>query len=947
MNRRRRAALVGLLATGTILSTALGTLTPARATAAGPTTADAGAVTITKTVTREHLVDAASKVVDSRTITVKLDRTKGLRGRDGISVSWSGAHPTAGLIGDINSQDAIREEYPFVLLQCRGVDSPSVPLAQRLRPETCFTQSPVERYASDLNTSFPSWRMDRYASAADRALVVNAPDPRPTTCGRLSAKAAERFVPFVTAKGEVFPLGSNGCAGTPPEMSTLATDGLPSNSTYAATGVDGRGRARFDVRSAEDNASLGCSSTVACSLVMVPVMGISCDLAGTGLPDSYHPVGSKVDPATKACMANGHFVPGAYSNSPGFQDLAVSGQLWWSESNWRGRINVPLSFAPSSDVCDLTGGNAPLYLYGSELAVQATTQWAPKFCLDPKSFPIKHVQTGEPQARNLLNNGGIDAALTTDLPDGGYVKPVVTAPIAVTGFAIAYAVDKSDRNPVDDLKLTPRLLAKLLTESYPVIPQVKNSYAALHGNPINMSADPEFIALNPGIQSPVPATEAASSLVSLSSDSDVMHALTSYLQADPEARAFLNGTPDPWGMVVNASYKGIELPVNNWPQLDTFVTAPFNNCLVANPVPYLPLVASPTSRLATVALEMQYTIAPSQVVCQQTDTGIGDKLVSQGRQAGGFRFLVGVTSLADSKRFGLQTASLLSSTATTAPTKFTDPTGRTFTAPDDASLAAAAHLLTPDPAAKHWNLDPAVLRKAPTAATTYPGTMIVSAAIPTSGLSATQAAHYATFLRFTAGVGQRPGSAIGTLAEGYLPMTAANGLGAQADYTNRAAAAVAAQNGIVPDLAARPAAGTTPPASPSTGTPGQTSSGGTTVVPGGGVVPGGSGTQGGTGQGGTGQGETAAQGVTGTVPPGLAPQLTVPGGQAPVTPRIALVPQARAVSLGTTIGKDLGSSALVMPFLMMLALVAGAFALLCVRSSPLIRRRRVTSEESV
>jgi len=36
-----------------------------------------------------------------------------------------------------------------------------------------------------------------------------------------------------------------------------------------------------------------------------------------------------------------------------------------------------------------------------------------------------------------------------------------------------------------------------------------------------------------------------------------------------------------------------------------------------------------------------------------------------------------------------------------------------------------------------------------------------------------------------------------------------------------------------------------------------------------------------------------------------------------------------------------------MPFLMMLALVAGAFALLCVRSSPLIRRRRVTSEESV
>ena len=31
-----------------------------------------------------------------------------------------------------------------------------------------------------------------------------------------------------------------------------------------------------------------------------------------------------------------------------------------------------------------------------------------------------------------------------------------------------------------------------------------------------------------------------------------------------------NGTPDQWGMVVNPAYKGIPLPVDQWPLLSTF-----------------------------------------------------------------------------------------------------------------------------------------------------------------------------------------------------------------------------------------------------------------------------------------------------------------------------------------------------------------------------------------
>ena len=63
--------------------------------------------------------------------------------------------------------------------------------------------------------------------------------------------------------------------------------------------------------------------------------------------------------------------------------------------------------------------------------------------------------------------------------------------------------------------------------------------------------------------STVPGSTAASSLLSLNTSSDEIYALTSYINADPEARAWLNGSPDPWGMIVNPNYKGITLPTSS------------------------------------------------------------------------------------------------------------------------------------------------------------------------------------------------------------------------------------------------------------------------------------------------------------------------------------------------------------------------------------------------
>ena len=792
--RWRRA--IGAFAVAAVLASGAAAATFSEAS--GATTG----LTMTKTVTRDHLENGADDVVDTRKVAVSVSQVSNLRNFQQIDVRWSGAHPTGGIVSDPNSGDASQEEYPVVLLECRGADSTSA----QLDPSTCWTATSQERFQSSYNTAFPAWRVDRYAPPSQRTAVVGAPAPRPAACP--SPAPAERWVPFAATGGKSYDGGAGGCAGMAPEAANVGGLSLPSNETFGVTQRDGTGSAKFDVWTAENNASLACSNTVACSLVVVPVMGISCDAAAASVPPGDRPQGSQVSDADSLCRASGQFQPGQVVSPAGREDVAVSGLLWWSASNWRNRLSVPLTFAPPSNSCDVVSKGDEVDIYGSELMTQAALQWSPHFCLDPKLFKVKHVQTPEPQARNLLDTASIEADFASAVPDGGFSKPVVSAPVAFTGFAIAFAVDDARGNPVTTLRLTPRLLAKLLTESYPAINAVQQEYPALSKNPLEMSSDPEFIALNPGITQGVPASQTASTLLSLSSDSDVLQALTSYITNDPEARAWLDGEPDPWGMVVNPNYKGIALPKNSWPLLDAFepkklYASDTNDCLYNDPVPYLPLVAAPMPRLGAIAQAMEFALANSQTVCQQVaeGTSAGEKLVALGRQTPGFRFMLGVTSLGDAARFGLDTASLETHVAPSAPVKFTSVDGRSFAAPDDVSLRAAAGLLHADGTTNTWPIPYDALRS-DAGSGAYPGAMVVYAQVPTKGLAAADAADYAQVLRFAATDGQSPGDANGQLPDGYLPLTAADGLGPLARYTLAAADAVQAQQGAVPPVVA-------------------------------------------------------------------------------------------------------------------------------------------------
>ena len=757
-------------------------------------TSSGSAVTKSATVVRENLLNGTQQVVESRNVSVSVSQTTNLRGRQEIQVSWTGAHPTGGIVADQNSIGAQQEEYPMVILECRGTDAATAPAAQQLSPSTCWTQSWNERYQDSYSTQFPPYRLDQFASAADRTQAAGAPSPLPKSCAYLPAPT-QHWIPFVAANGTTYDGGPSGCAGQAPESDNVGGSALPSNETFGVTGLDGSGSANFDVWTQAENASLGCSTSVPCSLVAIPIMGISCDPKGSLVPAADQPPANKEAAAAAACQAGGNFAPGQIVAPQGQESLAVSGSLWWSASNWRNRISVPLSFAVPPSACTTGGAQNALDIYGSELMVQATGQWNPYFCLSSSLFPVVHVQTGEPEARNLVSTGSATAAFTSEPQPGGYSKPTVNAPVAVTGFGISYVIDGANGQPYTSLKLTPRLLAKLLTESYPADLAVQQEDPALAHNPLNITLDPEFIALNPGIAHGVDATEAASELASLSSDSDVMTALTSYINADPAARAWLNGSPDQSGMVVNPAYKGIVLPVSHWPLLSTFEPKAFygsdnNDCLYHDPVPFLPLVSAPLATLEDVSLAMQFSIANSTTVCSQIDgTTLGEKLVALGRQTVGHRFLIGVTPLGDAGRYLLNNASLETSPGTFVP-------------PTSASLQAAGALLAPNQTTGTWDLPYASIHSSSADASAYPGTMVVYAAVPTSGLATATAANLATYLRYVSTTGQTQGLAVGQLPPGYLPLTTANGLGALAAYTQSATSDIQAQNGQVPPLVA-------------------------------------------------------------------------------------------------------------------------------------------------
>ena len=281
-----------------------------------------------------------------------------------------------------NSADAQYEEYPFVLLECRGIDSTSVAPSQQLTPQTCWTQTWTERYQDSLGDTYPPYRLDEFAPSSDLAPIVGAPSPLPASCNGDEDAPVQYWVPFDAANGTVYPGGNAGCAGEAPESNDVGGGALPSNETFGVTGTNGQGSANFDVfTSAAERATSGAPRASPCALVAVPIMGISCN---EGLRP--RPAARPTDDA--ACEATGAYAPGSNANTRRLEDgadLAVTGSpVVEPRRTGATASRVPLTFAPPPNACALSGStaNKVIDIYGSEMMIQATGQWDPSFCLN-------------------------------------------------------------------------------------------------------------------------------------------------------------------------------------------------------------------------------------------------------------------------------------------------------------------------------------------------------------------------------------------------------------------------------------------------------------------------------------------------------------------------------------------------------------------------------------
>ncbi|MGH3786610.1 MAG: hypothetical protein ACRDRG_08675 [Pseudonocardiaceae bacterium] len=523
----------------------------------------------------------------------------------------------------------------------------------------------------------------------------------------------------------------------PPTISDFFDRQTTNEVSLAPTYENGSGEAFFEIQTTRQAAGLGCGDPVItegtttgrkCWLVVVPRGSTEVD----GTPRSGITV-SKVD------------------SSP------------LSQSNWDNRIVFPLEFVPVRQACPL--GAPERRVVGHELAVDAVSRWQPALCEGGGAL-YSYTQVPDDIARNQVVEGASPGlALMTGpiLPDQAPPdRPLVYAPVALSGLAIAFNIERQTNSlssPEQQLlngqrfvsmKLTPRLVAKLLTQSYQgavagfgtgrVVPEY------LRNNPTGLTRDPEFLELNPDYEGFATINQPPDALVQLGG-SDLTSLLWSWVKADPDASAFLTGTPDPHGMVVNPENRGLTLPQSVFPRND-------QSCVEVS-------LLGATGTSCTLDVHPFFTdMHEAALSASRGDSGARNPapdgatvvLKKNDRQSPGQRALLAVVDAATADRYSLPTANLLN-------------TAGEFVTPSAASLLAGTAAMKPSSVPDVLSADPVSTDPA-----AYPLTALSYAVASPTTLDAAAGKDYAAFLRYAAGPGQQLGAAPGQLPFGMAPL---------------------------------------------------------------------------------------------------------------------------------------------------------------------------------
>ncbi|MEQ1786051.1 MAG: hypothetical protein ABL966_03275 [Acidimicrobiales bacterium] len=701
-----------------------------------------------------------------------------------ISITWSGGTPT--------STGTTRYEGHYLqIMQCWGDDDGLVPGSPGPPPEQCVQGATDGVYGGRSSALFGSGNntLTRVISRRDLATY----DPAD---GYLDARTGAVWRPFRAVDGTLVdvhhdpdfnPVLQGGNYWLNPYFNVITTNEIAGGRTRP----DGTGEELFEVTTGVESTGLGCGQKVQ------PVAG-----GGTRTPRCWLVIVPRGDPAdeNQGVLQD----PSSYS-------VATSPL---SKRAWQNRIAVPLDFNPVDTPCELS--DEQRRLGGTELVVAAISSWQPSLCANRDLSPYAYGTISDATARQqLLSNvpgspGMVVVSRPYDPSTLDPANPVVYAPLTISGTVIGFNLE---RNPkpglsaeedelrgirVAELNLTPRLVAKLLTQSYRLQPSIKfvaPDYPWMVGNPAHLTVDPDFLRFNPEFELLNTGGKNVAGLVLPARSSDAARQVWEWVLADPEARAWLDGTPDEWGTRVNPVYattaaanpSGLPFasPVpESYPKSDPhcYQGPPQGPGGAVVPPPlcgtdWIPYAQSlrDTARLTRAADDAAKT---NEDVFAETAERV---YRADGPQILGSRAMMSLTDSASAFQYGVQTARL-SRAGDGGP-------DRRFVAPDAAGLLAGVSSMKP-------GADPAVLEPDPgaDAPAAYPLTALTYAAIAPLSQDATARAEYAAFVDYAAGPGQVVGREVGQLPAGYAPLTAS--LKAQATAAAR----------TIREMAAAPAA---------------------------------------------------------------------------------------------------------------------------------------------
>jgi hypothetical protein len=417
--------------------------------------------------------------------------------------------------------------------------------------------------------------------------------------------------------------------------------------------------------------------------------------------------------------------------------------------------SVPLSFGNATSCPPPAPTTPQIDVEGAGSASYAINTWNGQLCTSRTPLNLNYTTTGEYTAASDFQSGATEVALASLAPSSGPKGgSYVAAPLDVSGVDIAFRIDDAvTGTPVTTVRLTPRLVAMLVTDSG-TFGDVYADSASIYP----LTLDPEFQALNPGVHFPgafggygviEPILEGAAT--------DDTEILTQWIADDADARAFLRGA-DPCGAKLNANWAGVSYPTPIFRDLEQNPSFPawsgyynpitnllqaVNDLFYGKPAGFNPVDSTGS------AASMPPVVAVEDAMYAELDN---TSTVRAAEPA------ASLSSASKDSTIGQYVT--VTSPGHCTPKSLTSFSG--FTAPTTANLATALGTMTRN---RDLTMQPPVTTTVPGA---YPLTKVDYAFLPSSNLTEAKAKALAQFVDYVAG----PGQSGSVLPYGYTPLPA-------------------------------------------------------------------------------------------------------------------------------------------------------------------------------